>query len=234
LISQLPQIRQVVFQRIGTPPTALGWAAHGQHDHSHAAPREETKMDPEFRGDQDHHDGTSDATPGGYPAERRPGELGFALFLSLASAILLYNAHAISGFDALSAPGSVPMATTAAMLITALIVTWRTARLPKVTTETLSRDILPVTVLIFAGFLVAFGLLLKPLGFLPTAALFLIAAIKILSPWGWPRTVVTALGALALIWIVFRVIFTVLLPSGVVPEAEVIQFFRALLSGGRA
>jgi hypothetical protein len=126
------------------------------------------------------------------------------------------------------------MATTAAMLITALIVTWRTARLPKVTTETLSRDILPVTVLIFAGFLVAFGLLLKPLGFLPTAALFLIAAIKILSPWGWPRTVVTALGALALIWIVFRVIFTVLLPSGVVPEAEVIQFFRALLSGGRA
>lgn len=188
-------------------------------------------MDPEFRGDQDHHDGTSDATPGGYTARRRPGELGFALLLTLASAILLYNAHAISGFDALSGPGSVPMATTAVMLISALVVSLRTARLPRVAYETLSRDILPVTVIIFAGFLVIFGLLLKPLGFLPTAALFLIAAIKLLSRWGWPRTTLTALGALLVIWIVFRVIFTVLLPSGVVPEAEFIQFFRNLMSG---
>lgn len=189
-------------------------------------------MDPEFRGDQDHHDGTSDATPGGYDAKRRPGELGFALFLSLASAILFYNAYAISGFEALSAPGSVPMATTAVMLISALVVTWRTARLPRVTVETLRGDILPMTVLIFAGFLVIFGLLLKPLGFLRTAALFLIAAIRLLSGWGWPRSILTALGALAVIWIVFRVIFTVLLPSGVVPEAEFIQLFRNLLSGG--
>jgi hypothetical protein len=199
-----------------------------------ATSTEETRMDPEFRGDQDHHDGTSDATPGGYPAERRPGELGFALFLTGASAILLYNAYAISGFDALSAPGSVPMATTAVMLIAALVVTWRTARLPRVTTETLARDILPVTVLVFVAFLVIFGLALKPLGFLPTAALFLIAAIRLLSGWGWPRTILTALFALAVIWIVFRVIFTVLLPSGVVPEAEIIQVFRTLLSGGGA
>ncbi|WP_417725837.1 tripartite tricarboxylate transporter TctB family protein [Roseovarius sp.] len=191
-------------------------------------------MDPEFRGDQDHHDGTSDATPGGYDAKRRPGELGFALFLTIASAVLLYNAHAISGFEALSAPGSVPMATTATMLISALLITLRTARLPQVMHESLSRDIFPLTVVIFAGFLIVFGLLLKPLGFLPTAALFLIAAIKLLARWDWSRTIVVALGALLVIWIVFRVIFTVLLPSGVVPEAEFIQFFRTLLSGGGA
>jgi hypothetical protein len=43
-----------------------------------------------------------------------------------------------------------------------------------------------------------------------------------------------ALGSLILIWIVFRVVFTVLLPSGILPEAEFIQFFRSLLSGGAA
>ncbi|MGX0901664.1 putative tricarboxylic transport membrane protein [Roseovarius sp. MBR-79] len=191
-------------------------------------------MDPEFRGDSDHHDGTSDATPGGYVERRRPGELGFALFLSLASLFLLYSAYGISGFEALSAPGAVPMATTFVMVIAALVVTVRTARLPKVTTETLARDILPGMVMLFIGFLIVFGLLLQPLGFVPTAALFLTLAIKVLARRGWGYTLVVALGALILIWIVFRVVFTVLLPSGILPEAEFIQFFRSLLSGGAA
>lgn len=191
-------------------------------------------MDPEFRGDSDHHDGTSDATPGGYAKKRRPGELGFAIFLTLASLFLFQSAVGISGFEALSSPGAIPMATTLVMVVTAGLVALRTARLPRITSETLSKDILPGTVLLFAGFLVAFGVLLKPLGFVPTAALFLIVAIKVLSRWGWPRTLVVSLGSLLAIWLVFRVVFTVLLPAGILPEAEFIQFFRNLMSGGAA
>lgn len=189
-------------------------------------------MQPEFRGDDDHHDGTSDATPGGYVSQRRPGEMGFALFLTAASLYLLYSAYGISGFQALSGPGSVPMATTLVMVLTAGIVALRTARQPRVTTETLARDILPVLVILFIALLIAFGLLLKPLGFVPTAALFLIVSIKVLARRGWGYTLAVALGALTLIWIVFRVVFSVLLPSGVLPEAELIQIFRGLISGG--
>jgi putative tricarboxylic transport membrane protein len=189
-------------------------------------------MDPDFRGDNDHHDGTSDATPGGYPAKRRPGELGFALFLTLASLFLLYSAYGISGFDALSAPGSVPMATTLVMGISAFIVVLKTARLERISTETITGDILPLMVILFIALLALFGALLKPLGFLPTAALFLVVAIKVLARRGWGYTVLVALGSLVIIWIVFRVVFTVLLPSGIIPEAEFIQFFRALFSGG--
>lgn len=191
-------------------------------------------MDPDFRGDSDHHDGTSDATPGGYTEQRRPGELGFALFLSVASLFLLYSAYGISGFEALSAPGAVPMATTLVMAISALVVAFRTARLQKVLTETLSKDILPAMVILFIGLLIVFGILLKPLGFVPTAALFLIAAIKVLGRKGWGYTISVALGSLIIIWIVFRVVFTVLLPAGIVPEAEFIQLFRNILSGGAA
>ncbi|PIB25602.1 hypothetical protein BFP76_00200 [Amylibacter kogurei] len=189
-------------------------------------------MDPEFRGDIDHHDGTSDATPGGYTEQRRPGELSFAIFLTLASLFLLYTAYGISGFKALSSPGSVPMATTLVMVVSALIVTIRTSRLNKVAHETLSKDILPVMVILFIGFLVIFGLLLKPLGFVLTAALFLIIAIKVLARKGWGYTLTVALVSLVVIWIIFRVVFTVLLPVGILPEAEFIQFFRNLMSGG--
>lgn len=189
-------------------------------------------MDPDFRGDIDHHDGTSDATPGGYPAQRRPGELGFAIFLSLASLYLLYDAYGISGFTALSGAGAIPMATTFVMAVSALIITLRTARLNLVTDETLAKDILPIIVILFIGFLIVFGLLLKPLGFVLTAALFLVVAIKVLARKGWGYTLIVSLGSLVLIWLVFRVVFTVLLPAGILPEAEFIQFFRTLFAGG--
>lgn len=189
-------------------------------------------MDPEFRGDSDHHDGTSDATPGGYTQKRRPGELGFALFLTVASLFLLYSAYGISGFEALSAPGSVPMATTFVMAFSAIVISVKTFRLPLLTSETLSHDILPVLVIIFIGFLLIFGAMLKPVGFLPASALFLIVSIKVLSRKGWRYTLCVALGSLVVIWLVFRIVFTVLLPAGIVPEAEFIQMFRNLFSGG--
>lgn len=189
-------------------------------------------MDPEYRGDADHHDGTSDAIPGGYVHRRRPGELGFAIFLTLASLYLLYDAYGISGFEALSAPGAIPMATTFVMVITAGIIALRTASMPPVASETFRQDILPILVIAFVGLLIVFGVLLKPLGFLPTALMFLIVSIKLLARKGWGYTFAVSIGSLVVIWIVFRVAFTVLLPSGIVPEAEFLQLLRNIGNGG--
>lgn len=189
-------------------------------------------MDPEFRGDADHHDGTSDATPGGYDNGRRPGELLFAALMLAGSLYLLKEAHGISGFEALSAPGSVPMATAAVMCVTMLIVTLRTLRMPRIATETVARDILPVRVILFIGMLVVYGLLLRPLGFVPTTAIFLVLGIRLLSPRGWGFALLVGLSSLVAIWLVFRIVFTVLMPPGILPEAELVQFFRSLLSAG--
>lgn len=179
----------------------------------------------------EHHDGTSDATPGGYEDDRRPGELGFALIMLVASVGLFWSAYDISGFEALSAPGAIPMATTLAMVITALIVVLRTARLPLIRAEGFVRDILPVTVVVMTLFLLGYALLLRPLGFLPTSALFLIAAIKMLSKRSWAFTLIVSLGSLVTVWLIFRIVFSVLMPAGVVPEAEFIQYFRNLIGG---
>ncbi|WP_323765680.1 tripartite tricarboxylate transporter TctB family protein [Marinovum sp.] len=181
--------------------------------------------------DPEHHDGTSDATPGGVPDRRRPGELAFAGVMLAASLGLLWSAYGISGFEALSGAGSVPMATTFVMVVASGMVLVKTARLPLDRAETLARDILPPVVVLFAGALVLYGILLKPLGFLPTSALFLVVAVKALAKRGWLWTLGVAFSSLVVIWLIFRIVFSVLMPAGILPEAEVIQIFRDLLQG---
>lgn len=181
----------------------------------------------------DHHDGSSDATPGGYENQRRPGELIFGGFLVLASLVMLWEAYGISGFDKLSAPGSVPMATTAVMVVSAIVIFLKDMRLTRVAGETVSRDILPVKVLIVALLLVGYGIALKPVGFLPTSAVFLIVCVKMLGHRGWGWTLAVSLGSLLIVWLVFRIVFTVLIPAGIVPEAEIIQAFRNLFHGAQ-
>ena len=184
--------------------------------------------------DPERHDGTSDATPGGEVAKRRPGELIFAAFLLAASLFLLWNAYGIEnpfGPNGLSSPRSIPMATTFAMVLSAAVILFKATRLQLDRTETIAKDILPPVVLVFVVFLVFYGVVLTTLGFLPTSALFLIAAVKILAKRGWAWTLTVSLGSLIMIWLIFRIVFSVLMPAGVVPEAEFIQFFRDLSSG---
>jgi hypothetical protein len=185
--------------------------------------------------DPDHHDGTSDATPGGEPDKRRPGETVFAGLLLATSLGLLWNAYGIEnpfGPNGLSSPRSIPLATTVVMALAAGIILLRTSRLPPDTTETVSRDILPAVVIVFVLLLIAYGVLLRPLGFLPTSAIFLIAAIRVLARRSWGWTIAVSLGSLIVIWLVFRIVFSVLMPSGIVPEAEFIQVLRNLTAGG--
>jgi hypothetical protein len=190
-----------------------------------------------MRLDPEHQDGRPDAAPGGGIGTRRPGELAFAAFLLTASLGLLWSAWGIEnpfGPNGLSAPRSVPVAATLAMAISAGIVALRAARLPLDRAETLARDILPPRVLVMAALLVAYGILLRPLGFLPTSALFLIAAIRILGRRGWPWTISVSLGSLIGIWLIFRIVFSVLMPAGIVPEAELLQLLRDLAGPGSA
>lgn len=167
-------------------------------------------------------------------ATRRPGEAGFTLILLGASLVLLWNAYGISGFDGLSSPGTIPMATTFIMCIAAAMVAFRTVRLPRLKTETMAEYIVPLVIVLMGLLLLAYAALLKPLGFLPTSALFLTSAIKLLWRRGWGITLLVSLGSLAAIYVVFRLIFTVLMPAGIVPEGEMLQILRNLIhAGGR-
>lgn len=162
---------------------------------------------------------------------RRPGELVFTLAMVLGSLFLLWSAYGISGFEAKSAPGAVPMVTTAIMVICGLLILRETLGKSATTGEKLERDILPLPVIVTIVAIVAYALALKPLGFLPTSFLFLTGLIGYLAGGNFLRAAIQSLLIVALIYLVFRIVFTVLMPPGIVPEAEIIAWVKSLFAG---
>lgn len=162
---------------------------------------------------------------------RRPGELVFNIAMVLGSLFLLWSAFGISGFEALSAPGAVPMVTTAAMTICGIMILRDTLRKRADTSETVARDILPMPVVVTIAMIAAYALLLKTLGFLPTSFLFLTIMIRYLARCSLGRAVLLSVLIVAGIYLVFRIVFTVLMPPGIVPEAEIIAWVKNLFAG---
>jgi putative tricarboxylic transport membrane protein len=162
---------------------------------------------------------------------RRPGEALFALFLVACSLFLLSTAYGISGFEALSSPGALPMAASATMLVTALAVAVQTLRAAPARGETARRDIVPVPVLVTMAMVALYALLLKPLGFLPTSFLFLAILIKLLSRRGVLFSAGIAIACVAIVYLVFRIVFGVLMPEGIVPEREILAAFGRMIGG---
>jgi hypothetical protein len=145
----------------------------------------------------------------------------------------MWTAYGIAGFEALSSPGALPMAAAFAMLVTSLAVAVQTLRSPRTPHETLSRDILPLPVVVTVALVAAYALLLKPLGFLPTSFLFVCVLIRVLSRRSLAFCAAVSAVSVLLIYLVFRIIFTVLMPEGIVPEREILAAIGALFAGAR-
>lgn len=153
---------------------------------------------------------------------KRPGETAFALILLGVSVFLLWKAFGISGFSALSSAGAFPLAVSAVMVVTAVMIVVATIRREPAEKVSFFKAILPPVVVVMTVLIGGYAFLLEPLGFLPTSALFLFLAMvflrhgKVVSSFGY------ALAGLAGVYVVFRLVFTVLMPEGVVPERELI------------
>lgn len=155
-----------------------------------------------------------DATP-----PRRPGEGLFALLLLLASLGLLHQAYGIAGFSSLSSPGVFPMLATATMAGSLLAVLWQLRRGPaprergaRRRLARFGREILPPTVIVFVGLIVAYMLALERAGFLLSSLVFLFLSIWYLYRRNPLLVAAISLGSLAAIYVVFRYVFSVLLP----------------------
>lgn len=164
---------------------------------------------------------------------RSPGEAIFALSLSALSLAAVWQAYGIAGFEALSSPGAFPMAVAMVMAISSLMITVGTLRSPASTTARFTRDILPPSAAIMTLFILLYAIALRPLGFLPTSLIFLFVSILILGRRGMVFSATVSLFSLIVIYIIFRLVFTVLMPEGIVPEREILAFIGNLFSGGK-
>lgn len=149
--------------------------------------------------------------------EKRLGEDLFGLMFLVFSAGMLWQSYSIAGFSALSSPGAFPMAVSAVMLVASLIVIAGNLRRGRGLD---GEPILPSKVALFIGLVAAYAIALGPLGFLPASLLFLFAGMKFLYRGGWIASAIIAVGSLIVIYVVFRLVFQVVLPEGIVPERE--------------
>lgn len=165
--------------------------------------------------------------------KRSAGEMALNGGLFALSLVMMWQAYAISGFDSLSSPGALPMAVAFTMVISSGLILLDNYRVAQRDDTQFFRDILPPTVIVMMLFITGYAVLLVPFGFLPTSLLFLTASIFYLRKGGFVFALTVSLGSLVAVYIVFRLIFTVLMPSGIVPEAEVLSAFSHLFEGAK-
>ena len=164
---------------------------------------------------------------------RLPGEALFALALVVMSVILLFEAYGIAGLSSLSSAGALPLATTFIMVVTATFIAVKTVRLPKSDTLERWRAVLPSNVIAMVLMALVYSMSLSWLGFLPASFLLLTASIWFLRRSGFAFAAIVSAVSLLVIYVIFRLVFSVIMPEGIVPEREIIAFFSRLLSGVR-
>ena len=162
----------------------------------------------------------------------KPGEVLFGFLLVAFSLFLFWQSYEIAGFSALSSPGSFPLAASALMLISSCIVAVQNLKLPKQEGAIFSVDIMPKIVAVTLAILLIFSVVLETVGFILTAFVFLVASIRYLHRSSWQRTLLLSTMILVIIYVVFRLIFQVVLPEGIVPEREIMAWFEDLFKSG--
>ena len=151
----------------------------------------------------------------------------FSDFIAMGNhGLYVWSAYGISGFEALSSPGVVPMATTFVMIYSSGTILWEVLRKKPDPNETLAGNIIPMPIIVTIVMVALYAVALQPLGFIPTSILFLLVMVRYLSGRGWGfclgvsvgtvmRTIWPFYGALifALALVTFVPAFTTWLPG---------------------
>ena len=162
---------------------------------------------------------------------RLPGERIFTLLLCALSLGAFWKAQEIAGFSSLSSAGAFPMAVSAVMIVASGLILFRTVRLPARMPRPEWSRLLPPNVIFMIVMMAGYIAALQPLGFLPTSLIFLLVTIKALWRRSAVATLATSLLSLIVIYLIFRIVFSVLMPEGIVPEREIIAAIRNLFAG---
>lgn len=152
------------------------------------------------------------------PETRLVGELAFGLLLLALSLVIAYLAYGISGFSSLNSAGAFPLGISFVMVASALWCLGESLLSKPATVKGMTalkqfcREHLPVRVVVFLGMAVAYLMLMDWVSFYVATFVFTTACIVYLRRGG----VLLALGvstlALAVIYLLFTLVFSVYLP----------------------
>lgn len=144
---------------------------------------------------------------------REPGETLFGYLLLLMSLAVMAEGSRLQGFDSVSAPGIAPLAAGVVMAMSSLAIILRTRRL--VPTEAgFATRIAPRDVALSVLMIALYMALLEPVGFHIATFAFLSALVLYLRRGGPGFALLVALVSVIVVHVVFRMVFTVVLPQG--------------------
>jgi len=153
-------------------------------------------------------------------ATRRPGELVFSLLLLVFSVAAFWQAYGISGFTGKTTPGVFPMLAAGIMILSGLVILVSAAKaLPEPNDAPgFFTQVLSLNHIVLIGLVLGYVLLMPLVGFVISSALFLFGAFQFL--WRKNPLAMLALTALtlAVIYVIFREVFQVVLPQGVLMQ----------------
>lgn len=151
------------------------------------------------------------------PDSLRPGEQFFALLLVIFAAYAFWESYGISRFSGLTTGGVMPMLASGVMVVTALVTLSETLRKPG-TGKGSIRDViaylLPARVVLFTVLVVVYVAVIPSIGFLPASGGLLFVSIWALWRKGPVWSLAISLLSIGVIYLLFRVVFSVVLPSG--------------------
>jgi hypothetical protein len=162
---------------------------------------------------------------------RNPGETAFAVLMLACSVFLFWTAYRISGFSSLSSPGAFPMAVTATMVGSSAVILYNTLQMPAPARGAFKSEILDPRLGTFVALNFFYALALEPLGFVLTSFLFLVSSIYLLHRRGPLPALISAAVSVVAVYIIFRLIFKVVLPEGVLPERRWLAFAGDWIAG---
>lgn len=165
---------------------------------------------------------------------KHPGESAFSWLMLLFSIFMFYQAYRIDGLSALSSSGAIPLAASAVMIIAScLVVINNFSRLPaEGGSKAFFSQIIPGTVAVFCGLILIVAVVLKTVGFILTAFTFLLVSIWFLHKRGFIPALLLALLSIVVVYVIFRLVFQVVLPEGIVPEREIMAAIKSYFNAG--
>ncbi len=146
---------------------------------------------------------------------KKPGEAVFVGILLLFSLTALWLSYEISGFESISAPGILPLLASVLLVGSSLVIcrqTWALA--PPPADASFFTQLTPLILVSFLGLGLIYVLGLYLFGFLPATFAYLFVSILYLHRQGWLLAFFVSVNSLAIVYMVFRLLFKVILPEG--------------------
>ncbi len=147
---------------------------------------------------------------------RRPGELAFVALLLIFSVLALVQAYGISQFSELSGAGVFPMLAAGTMIVSGLVILRATLKKTAVAApvKQFIAEVSPLRFVIVVAAIVAYLVAMPSAGFVLSSLGFLFVMFAYLWRRSWFVSAIVAAASLALIYVIFRLGFQVVLPIG--------------------